>query len=122
MLNANAILWRFFLFSVSGKMRKEPLPLVTVFCSHRFQPNYSRGLCDEKEVKKEYVPTGHLLPVGDCLLEDLSDAPTQAGAESLNIRADNAGSSARVIAGYWEGKVELDDTERNIQKAHCEPY
>lgn len=75
MLNANAILWRVFRFSVSGDMRKEPLPLATVFCSHRFQPNYSRGLCDEKEIKKEYVPASQLLPAGDGLLKALFDAP-----------------------------------------------
>lgn len=74
MLNANAILWRVFRFSVSGDMRKEPPPLATVFCSHRFQPNYSRGLCDEKE-ENEYVPTSQLLPVGDGLLKALFDAP-----------------------------------------------
>ena len=75
MLNANAILWRVFRFSVSGDMRKEPPPLATVFCSHWFQPNYSRGLCDEKEIKKEYVPTSQLLPAGDGLLKALFDAP-----------------------------------------------
>ena len=97
MLNANAILWRVFRFSVSGDMRKEPPPLATIFCSHRFQPNYSRGLCDEKEVKKEYVPTSHLLPVGDCILEDLSDAPAQAGAESLNIHTQLSKSPSRSL-------------------------
>lgn len=97
MLNANAILWRVFRFSVSGDMRKEPPPLATIFCSHRFQPNYSRGLCDEKEVKKEYVPTSHLLPVGDCILEDLSDATTQAGAESLNIHTQLSKSPPRAL-------------------------
>lgn len=75
MLNANAILWRVFRFSVSGDMRKEPPPLATVFCSHWFQPNYSRGLCDEKEIKKEYVPTSQLLPADDGLLKALFDAP-----------------------------------------------